>query len=181
MSKSENRYEQDQSGLFVPKEKLVVGGVFDIFVNGELVEHVPNLVTTEGLTYLIDTGVSGGAQLSSWYITAYKNNVSPAATWTAANFNTNAGEITATDVSEVNRQQWVDAGVAAGVADNYASKAQFTVAQSTLALYGVAFASALGFGATTGTLLAATSFGAVRNLVLNDVLGVGYRFTATSA
>lgn len=158
-----------------------VGGVFDIFVNGELVESIPNLVTNEGLDHILDVVLGNGTKNASWYVTAFKGNVTPAATWTAANFNTNATEITSSDVSEAARQVWTSGGVSGQQVDNYAARAEFTVLSATLALYGVAMASASGFGATSGKLLAATRFSAVRNLLQDDVLSIGYRFTATSA
>lgn len=160
---------------------LVVGGVFDVYVNGELVESIPNLVTTEGLNHLLDISLSGGTQITNWYVTAFKNNVTPAANWTSANFDSTADEIDATDVSEATRQAWTDAGVAAGQVDNYASKAEYTVAAATLDLYGVAFVSGSAYGGVGDVLVAASAFGAVRNLLINDVIGFGYRFTATSS
>jgi inner membrane protein involved in colicin E2 resistance len=170
------------SKLLLPQESsLQVGGVFDVFVNGEHVETCKNLVTTEGLNHILDIALSGGTQISAWKVTAYKNNVSPAANWTSANFNSTAAEITASDVTSATRVAWVDAGVAAGVVDNYASKAEYTVSAATLDLYGVAFVSGTAFGGTGDVLVAASAFGAVRNLLQNDVIGFGYRFTATSS
>lgn len=178
MSKIDDRYEQTQSGLLVP---VKAGGVFDIFVNGELVETIPNLVTNQGLDYLLDVGLNGGTQYSNWYVTAFKNNVSPAANWTASNFDSTADEIDATNVTAATRQAWTDAGVSGQQIDNYASKAEYTVLSATLDLYGVAIASASAYASGTGVLLAATAFASVRNLLQDDVLGIGYRFTMASA
>ena len=171
------------SKLLLPttNESAKVGGVFEVYVNGELVEEVHNLVTTEGLNYLLDSSLSGGTQHTNFYVTAYKNNVTPAANWTSANFDTTADEIDATDVTSATRVAWVDAGVAAGQVDNYASKAEYTVLSATLDLYGVAFVTGTAYGGTSDVLVAASAFGAVRNLLQNDVIGFGYRFTASSS
>ena len=172
---------QTESGLVVPHDKLVIGGVFDVFINGELVESIPNLVTNEGLDYMLNAGLTGGTQVSSWYVTAYKGAVAPASTWTAANFDTNATEVLVSDVAEATRQAWSQAGVSGQQVDNYASKAELTVDVATLDLNGVAIVSASAFGATSGTLLAATQFTATRSLLQNDVIGLGYRFSAATS
>lgn len=174
-------FEKNESGLLVPEGKVTVGGIFDIWVNGELVEQIPNLVVTEGLNYILDVALSGGSQEAAFYVTAFKNAVSPAANWTAATFAATAGEISLADVVEANRQVWTDGGVVAGVVDNYASKAEYTVEAATLDLNGVALISSIGIAATTGKLIAASAFGATRSLVVDDVIGIGYRFTITSA
>jgi len=176
-----SKYTETESGLAVPSEKLAVGGIFDVFVNGEFVESVPNLVTNEGLDHMLDVALKNGSQNANWYITAFKGNVTPQATWTAANFDTNATEITGTDVSETTREAWTGGAVSGQQVDNYASKAEFTVATATLDLYGLAMLSTSAFGSTAGVLLAATEFSAVRNLLLNDVIGLGYRFSMASS
>ena len=183
MSRKLPNFEQTGDGrIYVPSQNLLLGGVFDFTVNGELVhQDLHNLVTTEGLNYILDAALSGGTPITSWYVTAFKNNVSPAANWAAANFDSTADEIDATDVTASTRQAWTDAGVSAGQVDNYAAKSEYTVLAATLDLYGVAFLSGSAFGGTTGKVVAATAFGAVRSLVADDVFGIGYRFVATSA
>jgi len=170
------------SKLLLPDthDGVKLGGVFEVYVNGELVEEIRNLVTTEGLNHILDSALSGATQQTNWYVTAFKNNVTPAANWTSANFDSTADEIDATDVDEATRQPWNDGGVAAGVVDNYSSKAEYTVTPATLDLYGVAFVTGTAYGGTGDILVAASAFGAVRNLLEDDVIGFGYRFTATS-
>lgn len=178
MSKIEDRYEQTQSGLLVP---LKAGGVFDIFVNGELVETVHNLVTNQGLDYLLSVGLDSGTQETNWFVTGFKNNVSAAANWTASNFDSTADEIDSSDVTSATRVAWTSGGVSAQAVDNYAARGEYTVLSPTLDMYGVAIATGSAFGTVSGILLAATEFGAVRNLVQDDILGIGYRFTMASA
>jgi hypothetical protein len=175
------KFEQTESGLQIPTQELFVGGVYEIYVNGELVEELPNLVTTEGLNYLLEVALAGGSQISNWYVTAYKNAVTPAANWDASNFDSTADEIDATDVTAATRQPWSNAAVSSAQVDNYASKAEYTVLSATLDLNGVAFVSNANYGDVTGKVLSATQFGATRSLLQDDVLGIGYRFTAASA
>lgn len=169
------------SELIIPDQKIICGGIFDLYVNGELVESKRNLVTNEGLSHILSVALDSGAQITSWYATAFKGNVTVAAGWTAANFDSNATEITASDVDESARQAWTSGGESSQQVDNYAAKAEYTVASATLDLYGVALASASAFGSTSGTLLAATNFGSVRSLVEDDVFGIGYRFILASS
>lgn len=176
-----HNYERADSGILFAKQGLIIGGVFETAVNGEDVREDHNLVVNTGLDYFLDVALSGGSQLSTLYLTAYQNNVAPAASWTAANFDSTADEIAVTDVDEASRPTWDEAGVASQVIDNYASKAALTVAVATLDLWGVALLSTNTFGGTSGTLIAAAQFSAIRNMLVDDVLSIGYKFTATSA
>ena len=64
--------------------------------------------------------------------------------------------------------------------DNYSTKAAFTVDVATLDLWGMAMITTNTFADTAGTLIAATKFSAIRNLLSGDVFNVGYRFTMSS-
>jgi len=175
-------FTRNESGLLVPSSDIKVGGVFDIFVNGELVEQCKNLVVNEGLNYLLDVGLSGGSAETNWYVTALTGDVTPVATWTGANFDTNATEIVATTgVAEATRQAWAEAGASAQAIDNYASKAELTVAAANLTLDGVAVLSGSGFANGSDKLMAASRFSAARALVQDDVLGIGYRIAMSSS
>ena len=157
-------------------------GVYSLFVNGKFVEECWNLLPTEGLNHLLDVGLSGGAQDTSWHLTLYKTNIAPAAGWTAANFHATAAEInTTTEVDEANRPAWSDGGVASGQVDNYASKADFTVAVASISVWGAALLSTNTFQGTSGVLMSATKFSAVQTLAEDSVLSVGYRVALTSS
>lgn len=60
-------------------------------------EVVHNLVPTEGLNYILEAALRGGAALSTWYIALFEGNYTPVAGVTAATFPAAATECTAYD------------------------------------------------------------------------------------
>lgn len=158
-------------------ERLGVGGAFATWVNDDLstLEITPNLVVDEGLDYILDTALSGGAAVATWYVSLFKNNRSPVAGDTAATFSGVgvANEITGSDVTEGARPTWVEAGVSSGSITNSASPAVFTSA-GALTAYGAFMQSTSVFGDTSGKLLAATRFTTARVLAATDILNITY-------
>ena len=178
-SQRKGKYERSESGLYFASERATFGGEFFHSVNGGDVVVQPNTMVNEAGNYFLDVALAAGSQLSAFYMTMFKGNVTPAVSWTAATFDSTATEVTGTDIAETTRQVWTPGAVSTLQVDNYSSKAAMTVDTATLAVYGLAMLSSNVLGGTTGTLIAATRFAAVRNLVLADVLNMGYRFTVT--
>lgn len=151
--------------------------------NGEVIhrEDSPNIVVDEGLTYILDTALSGGTQKTSWYIGIFKNNYTPIAANVAATFAGSgvANEIS-TEVDETARPAWTEAGVSAKSITNSASPAAFTANQS-VSVYGAFLISDNTMGGTTGTLCAASKFASVRNLLDTDVLNITYTLSIADA
>lgn len=157
-------------------------GVFEVEHRrkGDLLERVAgsNVIPTEGLNYLLDCAVHGSAQVLTWYMALFEGNVNPAATYTGANFTLNATETTA--YAETTRVPYQEGAAAAGVTDNAANRAIFTM-NAIKTIYGGALLSTAPKSDTTGKLLAAAKFPAPRNVEPTDELSVKYTLTLTSA
>lgn len=145
----------------------------------------PNILPTEGLNNALDTWLGNVAKPAGWYIALYSGAITPDATWTAANFASNATEITsATEgYSQATRPQWVQAAAAAaGVIDNIGGEAAFTiVCTTTINVNGVGMLSSNTRGGTGGKLASAARYATTRVLANGDNYEVGYRTTFTSS
>lgn len=171
-------YELTENGaVFLPKQKLTLGGCFVHDVNGQDYQVDPNLIVNEGLNDVLDVYLHNQAQIATWYVAPFTGNVTPLATWTAANYTSNSTELTAYD--EATRVAFVEAAAASQSISNLASKAAFTI-NATVTVYGAALISASAKSATTGKLFAATRFATSRNLVDDDILNIGYTISASS-
>lgn len=177
-----NNWEQTDEGLLFPNQKLTVGGVFVHNVNGEDEQEDENLVVNEGLDYILGSSMVADAQTTTFYVSAFTNNATPIATWTAAAWATDV-QGSGVEVDEVSRPAWVPTAVAAQITDNYAAKAQLTVNTGvpTLTLYGAALHSDSAFGGIAGDLIVASRFAATRVLQADDEFNIGYRLTIASA
>ena len=178
-----HRFEQnDQGGLYFPAAGLVLAGMFNIQKNDEEVEEFPNLIVDEFKNSALEQLFGGTAKIGTYYIAPYAGNVTPAASWTAANFTANSTEFTAYD--ESTRGVWTVGAAASGAINNSASKATFTVstAPSQTTIWGAGLLSASAKSATTGVLVAANKAAAARdNLVAADVITLGYTLTLSDA
>ena len=167
------------------KDDFRAGGYFTIehIRDGEViyVEDIPNIVVDEGLTYILDTALSNGTQNANHYIGIFKNPYPPVASNVAATFASAgvANEIT-TEIDETTRPAWTEAGVTSKTITNSASPAAFT-ANATVSAHGAFLISNSTLGGTSGKLIAASQFSAVRNLVDTDVLNVTYTLTIADA
>lgn len=157
-------------------------GVFDVEHRrgGDMLARVAgsNIIPTEGLNHILSSVVAGGSQVLTWYMALFEGNVTPNASLTAATFTATTIECTAYD--EATRVAFQEGSPAAGVIDNAANRALFTM-NATKTVYGGALLSASAKSATTGTLLAAARFATPRNVVAADELSVRYTLTLTSA
>jgi hypothetical protein len=176
-------FELTDEGLLVHKSARIFGR-YTTSVNGED-EHVDyNLLPTEGIAYLLNTGLAGNAQIANWYVAVYSGAVSPAASWTAANFSANATEITSNTegYSNPTRPQWTPGAVAGGVIGNLASRATFNiVCSTTITISGAAVLSSNTKGGTTGTLISATRYASARVVNNGDTFAVGYEIGLTDS
>ena len=167
------------------KVRVKARGVYHVehIRNGEVIhtQEVDNIVVDEGLNHMLDVALSNGSQNSTWYLGIYKNNYTPVAGNTASTF---AGAGVANEISsevdETTRPIWTEAGASAKSITNSASPAVFT-ANTTVAAYGAFLISNATMGGTTGVLMSAAKFAAVRNLVDTDVLNVTYTLTIADA
>lgn len=176
-SLANHKYEVTEDGIFLPEQKLLIGGVFSVRVNDGAWEHFKNKVVNQGLTYLLDVGITNGTKISTWYLVPFAGNVTPLATWTAANFTANSTELTQYD--EATRPTFVAPTAASQNVTNTASPASITI-NATVTAYGAALISNPVKSATTGTLISAGLFSTPKSLADDDTLSIAYSLTATS-
>jgi len=181
------KYEMmEDGGLYLPAAKVTVGGVFQHWINDdkEGIQFDPNIVVNEGLDHILDATLSNGTQNSTWYVGIFGNNYTPAAADTADGGGTpansfwasgQADEVT-TQYTEGARPTWTDAGVTSQAVSNTASPAVFTFGTADN-VYGAGLVSTNTKAGTTGILMAASKFAAVRAMLISDVLNVTYSFT----
>lgn len=177
------KFEETESGIFLPGAKVTIGGVFTNWLNDDVEDKQSshNIVVNEGLNHILDAVFSNGTQQSTWYIGIYKNNYTPLAGDTASVF-AGAGkgnEINA-EVDETVRATYVEPGPAGQAITNTASPAVFTANQAVTA-YGAFLISNNVLGGLTGVLAAASLFTAQRDLVNTDVLNVTYELQIADA
>ena len=177
------KFEISDSGLYLPKSKVMVSGVFGNQVRkatGELtpVEWSPNIIVNQGLDSILGVYFHADSQISTWYVAIFEGNYTPVAGDTAANIATNSTESTA--YTEANRVEWVEAAAASQSITNSASKATFTM-NATKTIYGAFLVSTSTKSGATGTLCAASRFTASRSVVNTDQLLVTYTITAADA
>jgi len=174
-------FEQTASGVLVPDNRLVVGGVFDCehVRDGEVIDRwsQPNLVVNEGLNSLLGIMFHGDTQITTWYLGLFEGNYTPVAGLTAATVTANSTECTAYD--EATRQAYDEAAAASQSITNSASRATFTF-NATKTIYGAFLVSASAKSATTGTLFSAARFSSSKAVVDDDQLLLTYTFTASS-
>ena len=168
-------------------EKLKAGGFFTIehYRDGKLLEvwEEHNIVTNEGLNYLLNAALANGTQTAAHYIGLFKSDYSPQAgdTLAAPGF---TEAVPVTDYDEAARQIWdyADGGAALQQITNGtgtgATKATFNLAASNT-IFG-AFLCSVASGAV-GVLVASSKFAAGRAVVDNDQLIITYTIQAASS
>jgi hypothetical protein len=178
------QYERTETGIYLTKERAYISGVYTHNVNGLDEREDTNIITDEGLNHILNVAFNGASAVGTWYLAPYSGNVSPASSWTAANFTSNATEITSgTDgYSESVRQTYVEATSTAKSITNNANKAAFTIATATsVTIWGAGLLSVSTKGGTTGVLASASKFSASRVVYDADVFNLGYTVSLTSA
>lgn len=138
-------------------------------------DEIENLVTNEGLNYILDAGLSGASPDTTWFIGLISATPTVAAGNTLAS---HAGWTEVTAYDEGARQAWVDGGVSSQSVSNVGSPAVFTISADGTDVGG-AFLCGVNSG-TSGTLYAAGAFTA-GNKSLDDGDTLEVTFTATAA
>ena len=184
-------YEVSEEGLCFPKQGVVAKGVYVHDVNGQDERSDSNIITDQGLAYMLNVSMNDATKISTWYFGLFSANTTPLFSWTGANFTANATEITSgtEGYSEGSRQAFVEAaavtagtgGTASASITNSASRAAFTIATaSAVTVWGAGLLESSTKGGTTGVLLSAAKFSASRTLYATDVFNLGYTITLTS-
>ena len=170
------KFEETDRGILFPEAKLTIAGQYEDYMG-----ITKNLIPTQGLNHILDVAIADDTKLNTFYLALYSGNYTPIAGLTAASFTADSTEITsgAEGYSQATRVAWVPANPSAGVIDNYASKAAFTiVTASTLSINGAGLISASTKGATTGVIISAAKFATTRTENNGNVYNLGYRITA---
>ena len=137
------------------------------------VEKIVNRVVLEGLDYALDVALSGGTQITSWFIGLTDGTPTDAAADTLAS---HAGWVEVTAFAG-DRKAFVDAGVSSQSLSNTASPAAFAIDTDSTTIGG-AFLCSVATG-TGGTLYSIGAFsGGDKSADDGDTLNVTY--TASS-
>ena len=174
----------ENGGILLPKAGVRFNNYYEHDINGQDMQRDYNLLTTEGMTYLLDVGSDTGSQPATRFLSIYGGNYTPTTALTAASYPATASEIPSgtEGYSEVTRPAWTIANPASASATNVASKAAFTiVTASSLTIYGAALCSESAKGAVTGNCASATKFTAARTAYNTDVFNLGYVTSLTSS
>lgn len=173
------RFERTEEGLYFPRERLLAQGFFRVRKRGEEWEDSPNLVVTQGLTYILGAAVGAVTPVATWYIAPFVQATTPLASWTASNFNTEATEWTNYDGAT--RLEWERAAtVTAGAVDSFSTKASFVSSANTQTVRGAALMSSNEKTGTGGVLMAASRFSSDKALDEDEILDIGYGLTLTA-
>ena len=106
-------------------------------------EPFEDLITKEGLDYLLNVGVHGGTQISDWFFAPFENDYTPTADDTYAT----PGYTETAKYSETTRQAW-DEGASSGQSITNATAATIT-ANADVTIYG---AGIVGGGTAADTI-----------------------------
>ena len=183
---AKERYDIGPEGILLKKSSVLISGLYVEGIKGkpESFRAHRNLIVDEGIAHILNTICGTATKISAWYIAPFSGSASPAANWTAANFASNATEITSTSegFSETTRQQASFGTASGGVINNYSSKASFTInCTTTLNILGAGLLSVNTRGGTTGTLLSAVKFSSARGLADDDIWQAGYQVSLTDS
>lgn len=138
-----------------------------------------NIVVNEGLNYLLDAGLSGGAAVTSWFVGLTDGTPTVAEGDAMA---AHAGWVEVTAYTEAARVAWVDGGVSGQSVDNSAAPASFAINANTTVIGGAFLVSVNIKGGATGVLYAVGAFAAGdKSLDNGDTLEVTATFTQAAA
>lgn len=170
-------------GLLI-KNAVLARGIYHPFIDGVAQKPQANLVPLEGLQYFLEAGLTGAAAHTSWYMAIFSGAVNPMANWTAANFTSNASEITSSTegYSNANRPQWVPDAIAGSTLGNLGSLAAYNIVCTTnINISGAAVLSSSTKGGTSGVLVSATRFDAVHTVNNGSTFELGYEIQLTDS
>ena len=176
------QYDVTESGIYLPRQGVLIQGEYFDRVNDGEWSCTPNMVVTEGLAHILNVALGSLAKPAGYYLALFGGTTAPAANWTAANFPSVASEIISTTegYTSATRPQWKPNDTTDGSIDNLTAAASLTIAtSSTLTVTGTALLTNSTRGGTAGALISATKFAAQRTFQAGDVYQVGYRLSLT--
>lgn len=152
--------------------------LIEVIKNGVVIDRevAHNVMPTEGANHIISSALTGGSQVSTWYLGLYEGNYTPTVADTAALLPGLAVECTA--YTDATRKVWAPGAVAGGSVNNSATKAEFTF-NAAKTVYGGFMTSAPAKGATTGALVSVVRFPSPKVLDIDSILRVTAGITLT--
>jgi len=142
-----------------------------------------NIVPYEGMNRILNA-LRGGVTLpTTWYVSLFKSNVTPALTDTAATAlgsNGSYGECQDADFLPATNRTEITFGSASNGSMTSTNTIQFT-AQQNLTVYGGFVTDKQAKNDTTGVLLSAKRFASARSVLQNDIIQVTVTYTMTSS
>lgn len=175
------KVEQTDDGVMILEAKVIASGLQTVVEADGTERSFKNIVTTEGLNYLLDCGVHGVSQVGTWYMAPHSGSTTPALTHTAATYASTFTELT-TQYSESTRVVYVEGAASGGATNNYSNPSTITTAVDTVTVAGAGVLSVATKGSTSGTLLAVAKYASAYSLpTTGGTLGLKYQITLTSA
>ncbi len=179
------QFERNDRGVLVPakpsiSEILAKGKYFGaIKRDGKIIDEFEcdNLVTDEGLNYILSAALAGGSPISSWYVGVFEGNYTPVAGNTASGIAAAATESSA--YSGGVRPGWTAGSVSGKSVSNSGSRASFVFSASKT-IYGAFLISSAVINGSTGTLFGAARFTSAKAVQSADELLLTYQFNASS-
>lgn len=154
---------------------------FDVDGNFKWEEVIKNLVTTEGLNYIMNAAFTGGSQISSWYV-GLKDTGAAQASDAASNIGAqNWTEYT--EYSQATRPALTLGSVSSGSVDNSGNVAVFTITSPAPDVYGVFVVdnNVIGAQSPATVLYGVGDFASAKVVDPNDTLNVTVTLSAASA
>lgn len=154
---------------------------YDVDGNFKWKETIRNLVTNEGLDYVLNVMFKGTGATATWYV-GLKGTGAPAAGNTAANLPASNGWTEYEDYTEGVRQT-LTLGSVSGQSVTTSSPAAFSIDTPAGDVYGVFLVDSDNKGGNTGAtyLYGVGDFGAAKVVDAGDTLNVSVTLTAASA
>jgi len=159
-----------------------IKGVYQVTApDGLGTQKYPNLLTTEGINYLLSAAIGNGTRYTAFYLAPFSGNITLADTLTAATFSSTATELT-TQYSQATRVEFVESVPASKTTHNTSNPAVFTTASDSVSVWGCGLLSSSTKASTSGVLLTAVKYGTVRSLpTTGDQLSVTYSVSLANA
>lgn len=159
-------------------DRLFLGGHLEVRLNGGAPSIGPNLITNEGIAYMLDVGILDAVKQTNWAFIPYSASVAPNAAVTAATFNGIYTEVTAYD--ETTRPVW-DGTRAGSVISNSSALSTTTFNGSSINVYGCGISSSVTKSSGSGVLLAIAALPTAKTgLGIGDALSYLYALTGSS-
>lgn len=130
-----------------------------------------NLIPDVGRDYLLNAGLLGGSQLSSWFIGLYANARSNAVTDTMATLMADAGEVTQYTNVGGNRLALTPDALSSGVFSNLGTPAEFEMT-ANVTVRGGFISSTSTQSSAAGTLLSLVANASPKTVETGEILRV---------